>query len=107
MASDAEMTPQAKHEQLQNLQYKAHAIATKIAELEIDAGEHDRVVRTITPLDPSRKCFRLIGGVLVEKTVKDVLPEVAEQLERLDAALKTLRAELSKVQKETESLAVR
>ena len=25
-------------------------------------------------MEPERRCFRMIGGVLVERTVKDVLP---------------------------------
>lgn len=27
-------------------------------------------------LDPTRKCFRMIGGVLVERTVKEVVPSL-------------------------------
>lgn len=29
--------------------------------------------------EPTRKCFRLVGGVLVERTVADVLPELESQ----------------------------
>ncbi len=32
------------------------------------------VIDTLKDVDPSRKCFRLVGGVLVERTVKEVLP---------------------------------
>lgn len=44
------------------------------------------VIDTLKTVDDSRKCFRLIGGVLCERTVKDVLPQLndaKEQLEKL------------------------
>lgn len=32
------------------------------------------MIDSISPLEPDRKCFRMVGGVLVERTVKEVLP---------------------------------
>ena len=34
------------------------------------------VVDTMKDLDGDRKCFQLVGGVLCERTVKDVLPQL-------------------------------
>ena len=59
-------------------------IVEKIGEIESDADEHRYVLKTNASLvvktlaevyerEPERTCFRLVGGVLVERTVKDVL----------------------------------
>ncbi|PVU97734.1 hypothetical protein BB561_000372 [Smittium simulii] len=49
-------------------------LATKAGELELDIEEHKLVIETMEPLEPSRTCFRLINGILVERSVKEVLP---------------------------------
>jgi len=52
-------------------------LASKIGELEQEAEEHVLVLSTLNEAlggEPDRKCFRLIGGILVERTVKDVVP---------------------------------
>ncbi|KAF8592749.1 Prefoldin beta-like protein [Ramaria rubella] len=59
------------------LQGDLQALASKIGELESEAEEHVLVLTSLNEVlstDPNRKCFRLIGGVLVERTVKDVIP---------------------------------
>ena len=49
----------------------------KIAELEVDRNEHQLVEETLKPLDGKRRAYRLVGEVLVERTVEEVLPSVA------------------------------
>ena len=34
------------------------------------------VIETLKETDGARKCFRMVGGVLVERTVAEVLPAV-------------------------------
>jgi len=44
------------------------------------------VIDTLKPLDPQRKCFRLVGGILVERTVTEVLPTLEKNHESVRPA---------------------
>ena len=48
------------------------------------------VLETLEPLSEDRKCFRLINGVLVERTVKDVKPALKTNQEGLRKVLDDL-----------------
>lgn len=48
------------------------------------------MLETLEPLPGDRKCFRLINGVLVERTVKDVVPAVKTNQEGLRQVLDDL-----------------
>lgn len=47
-------------------------------------------------MDVDRKCFRLIGGVLCERTVKDVLPQLEENRDRFDKLIGVVNDQLVK-----------
>ncbi|KAJ7498614.1 Prefoldin beta-like protein [Mycena latifolia] len=76
----AKVAPLSDQEISQNysrMQNELQALAGKIGELDQEADEHSLVLTTLNEAlaeEPDRKCFRLIGGVLVERTVKDVVP---------------------------------
>lgn len=60
---------------------ECQTIASKITELSSERDEHKLVVDTLTKLESGRKAFRLVGGVLVERTVGEVLPAVSQNFE--------------------------
>lgn len=51
-----------------------------------DEQTNSLVIETLSEAhltEPTRKCFRLVGGVLVERTVEDVLPSLKTQSEQV------------------------
>lgn len=44
---------------------------------------YSTVMNALKKVDPDRKCFRMVGGVLVERTVKDVVPALQYNLEQV------------------------
>ncbi|XP_038988437.1 probable prefoldin subunit 2 [Phoenix dactylifera] len=73
---------------------------SKITELEMEVSEHSLVIGAIQPLDPSRRCYRMVGGVLVERTVKEVLPAVQRNKAGLEEVIARLNEALEKKKKE-------
>ena len=60
------------------------------------------VLETLGPLPEGRKCFRMINGVLVELTVKDVKPALETNSEGLKKVLAELVKQYKKLQDEME-----
>ncbi|KAF5738641.1 prefoldin subunit 2 [Tripterygium wilfordii] len=75
-------------------------IYSKITELEMEVSEHSLVINAIQPLDPSRRCYRMIGGVLVERTIKEVLPAVQRNKEGIEEVITRLNEALQRKKKE-------
>ncbi|KDE03816.1 hypothetical protein MVLG_05700 [Microbotryum lychnidis-dioicae p1A1 Lamole] len=98
-SSSRALTEQEANALFRNKTGELQALASKIGELEREAEEHGLVIETLTEANattPDRKCFRLVGGILVERTVADVLPALKTQLEQLKGVLGTLLGEYKK-----------
>ncbi|XP_061525885.1 prefoldin subunit 2 isoform X2 [Phycodurus eques] len=52
------------------------------------------VIDTLKDVDPSRKCFRLVGGVLVERTVKEVLPALQTNKDQISKILESISTKM-------------
>ncbi|CAK7245093.1 MAG: Cochaperone prefoldin complex subunit [Sporothrix thermara] len=88
-------TVSAKRQQDLQVQYSnfkntLQQIAQKIGDVEQEADEHKLVLETLEPLPGDRKCFRMINGVLIERTVADVVPALQTNAEGLKKVLEDL-----------------
>ncbi|KAL1844309.1 hypothetical protein VTJ49DRAFT_2366 [Mycothermus thermophilus] len=92
MASQPAAAKRQQDLQLQYTTYKntLQQLAQKIGDVEQEAEEHKLVLETLEPLPGDRKCFRMINGVLVERTVQDVIPALRTNAEGLKKVLDDL-----------------
>ena len=60
------------------------------------------MLESLEPVEPGRKCFRLVNGVLVERSVGEVVPAVRTNAEGLKGVLEGLLKEYKKKQEEME-----
>lgn len=87
-------------QQYNTFKSKISQLSTKIGELEGEAEEHKLVLESLRPMDKDRKCFRMIGGALVEKTVGEVIPMLETNESGLRSVLETLAKDYQKTNEE-------
>ncbi|KAJ1733385.1 Cochaperone prefoldin complex subunit [Coemansia biformis] len=75
-------------------------LAGKVGELELELNEHKLVIDTIADVDKSRKCFRLVNGVLIERTAGEVLPALKTNQDGIKATIDQLTAQHKAKEKE-------
>ncbi|KAJ6490277.1 Prefoldin beta-like protein [Mycena vitilis] len=89
----APLSDQEISQNYSRMQNDLQGLAGKIGELEQEADEHGLVLTTLNEAladEPDRKCFRLIGGVLVERTVKDVVPTLQSNRDNIKKVVDNL-----------------
>ncbi|KAF2400355.1 Prefoldin beta-like protein [Trichodelitschia bisporula] len=99
------LTAQRQNElqlQYQNYKQTLQTLAQKIGDVEQETEEHKLVLETLAPLPGARKCFRMINGVLVERTVQDVVPALKTNSEGLRKVLDELLVQYKSKQEEME-----
>merc|ERR1712098_643737 len=84
-------------QQLCQMQRQLHQ---KLAEIKQERGEHELVADSLRKAEPERKAWRLVGGVLTERTVGEVLPALESQIENLSTVIKTLEEQMDSKAKE-------
>ncbi|WVZ99370.1 hypothetical protein U9M48_044691 [Paspalum notatum var. saurae] len=79
-----------------NMRTEMNQLYTKITELEMEVNEHSLVIGAIEPLDPSRRCYRMIGGVKDHQgAVKRNKEGLEEVIARMHEALERKKKEIT------------
>lgn len=82
------------------LRQELKELQTKEIQFEIDLQQHERVLETIAKLEDSRKCYRLVGEVLVQSTISEARPEIETQRNRLKDLVDSFRQKIDLKEKE-------
>ena len=86
------------------LQTEARTLVSKLMEIEDEKRENELVLESISKLEDDRKCWRLVNGVLMEKTKLEVVPEMRVVINNLNQVGKQIQDTLVAVKAEIQNL---
>ena len=72
--------------------------------IEEERKENELVLESISKLEDTRKCWRLINGVLMENTKVECVPEMRTVINNLNAVGKQILSSLEAVKQEIKNL---
>jgi len=94
MAEEVQLNAQEILGTYQTMSTDCRNIVAKISELTLEKDEHRLVLDTMTKLEPDRRAYRLVGGILVARTVNEVLPQITANFEGIVQILEKLNDQL-------------
>ncbi|KEG11717.1 prefoldin subunit 2 [Trypanosoma grayi] len=104
-ANNNTLSEEAIVQRYQQLRQECLSLVSRNSELENELHEHKLVAEALRPLNGDRRCHRLVGGALIERSVADVLPELEENIKGIQEALEQLNKILAEKQKAMEEYA--
>jgi len=79
-----------------NLVNEVSQLSAKFRELASERDEHKLVIDQLSKLDGSRTAYRLVGGVLVQRTADEILPSVKENYEGICKLISVVEEQIGK-----------
>lgn len=89
----------------QELKSRAQSLLTRIVEFHRDVAEHQRVLATLRACkSPEQTCYRLVGSVLCERKVSEVIPELEHNIKNLETTIEKLTKQREQYETEANGL---
>ncbi|UKJ89724.1 hypothetical protein MACJ_002978 [Theileria orientalis] len=89
---------------LKRLENERLAVLTQLDDISQDSAEHRLVLKNLDKIPDDRRCYRILGGIAVEKTVHEIKPDLNAHATKLDeykvklnSQLELLNSEIVKV----------
>lgn len=106
-SKEEEQKAQVLQQQYNKYQSDMTDLQTQLSTISSQLQEHVIVDRTLTSIEPekrqNRKCFKMIGGVLVEKDVDNVIKLLDNDMRQLNDEREKIDKQLNQARKNMDS----
>lgn len=87
-------------ERFSQLRSELKDLQSKAVQFEIDLQQHERVLQSISDLPDDRRCYRLVGEVLVQMTIAQAKPALEQQKNSLKELVETFQQKVKAKEEE-------